>query len=696
MLSLLIGTSIFNACSKDDKDVSVVKLEAFGPSPALRGSTIKFIGVNMDKVSSIVLPDNLEITNLTKSGTTEISITIPQEAKPGYIILKTPAGEIKTITPLTFGEPISIDTYTTSSVKAGDIFTITGDYLNNVAHVVFANDATVDSANFISQTRKKIEVKVPKGAKSGKIYVATGGQIPAIVYSSGVATVTDPTTLSSLTPATVKPNANLTITGTNLDLVKTVIIPDGIKIDSANITVNSAKTQITIKVPEKAKEGTVKIVTYSGTEMSVSQALKLVKPAITALSSKTIKNGASLKITGTDLDLVTSITFNGGVDGTISSQTATEINLTVPMTATDGALTLNTNSGLTATSEAITMVKPTFGSISPLSLTAGDVITISGTDLDLVRKVNFSGGSVAVTPATGETSMQLTIPMTCSGTAAVTFETVNGTKVTSSDQLTIKASTTPAIISISSSVAPGGMMTITGKNLNYVESIYFEDNQKAILYGTRSESEIHVFIPVAAKHGKTSFTMNSFAGEIIKSPSFTYGTDPILSTTAMLTNFNGGGNSQSTWGSPFGFGVPSIELDGTQCMIGKSGVSGWNWTWAANWGTLPALANPNNYVFKMDICITKAAPGVSAGMCFRGWDNSINLGNIFDNTTNGQWITLTFDLNKDNPITGSGDFGMWINSGSTVDLSGVYIDNFRFDLKSSSASSAPKLKLIGF
>lgn len=696
MLSLLIGTSIFNACSKDDKEVSVVKLEVFGPSPALRGGTIKFIGTNMDKVTSIVLPDNIEVTNITQSGTNEISITIPQETKPGYIILKTPSGELKTITPLTFSEPISIDTYTTASVKAGDLFTITGDYLNLISQVVFSNEASVDSANFVSQSRTKIEVKVPKGAKKGKVVVATGGEIPIMVYTSGAATIVDPTTLSSLSPSPVKPGATLTISGTYLDLVKTVVIPDGIKIDSANISLNSSKTQLSVKVPEKAKEGTVKVITYSGTEMSVSQSIKLVKPTITALSATTVKNGSNMKIVGTDLDLVTGVTFGGSVDGTIVSQSATEIELTVPQTATDGVLTLNTNSGLTTTSAALTFIKPTFGTISPLSLIAGDIITISGTDLDLVRKVYFSGGSVTVNPSVGETSMQLTIPTTCSGTSAVTFETVNGSKVISNDQVTIKASTTPAIISVSESVAPGGLMTITGKNLNYVESIYFEDNQKAVLYGTRTETEIHVYIPVAAKHGKTTFTMYSYAGETIKSPSFVYGTDPILSTTVMLTNFNGGGNSQSTWGSPFGFGIPPVELDGTQCMIGNSGVNGWTWSWAANWGTLPALSNPNNYVFKMDICITKAAPGVTAGMCFRGWNNSIDMGKIFENTTNGQWVTLTFDLNKDNPIDGTGDFGLFIYAGTTSDLSGIYMDNFRFDLKTTTASSAPKFKLIGF
>lgn len=696
MFCVLAGGLFFSSCEKDDKeDLTTIKLNVYGPSPALRGGELKFIGMNLDKVTSIVLSDNVTVSSFVSKKANEIIITIPQETKPGKVTLKTPGGDIVSQTPLTFSEPISIASFSPATVKPGDTYTINGDYLNNIAQVIFYDGVVVDSANFISQTRKKIELKVPKAAGSGKVAVSNGAEMPVIVYTATDLTVNNPVTFASLTPVTVKPGADLKIVGTNLNLVKSLLIPDGNKIDSALIKLNTANTEITVTIPATAKEGTIKATTYSGIEMSISQGLKLVGPVVTNVNPVTVKNGQKITITGTDLDLVKSVGFTGGVDGVISAQSATSLEVTVPLTATDGVATLNTSSGHTATTTALTMVKPTITGLSTLLLTAGDKITISGTDLDLVRKVHFTGGSAAITPASAN-SFEVEVPGTCVGTGSVTLETVNGTQVASTDQLTIKASTTPAIISITPSVAPGGLMVITGKNLNFVESIYFESNVKAVLYGPRTETSISVYIPTTAKHGKTTFTMNSFSGEVIVSPSFTYGTDPILPTTLMLTNFNGGGNSQSTWGGPFGFGTPTIELDGTQCMIGNSGVSGWNWSWAANWGTLPVLSNPNNYVFKIDICITKAAPGVSAGMCFRGWDNSINLGNIFENTTNGQWVTMTFELNKDNAINGTGDYGMFIYAGSTTDLSGVYMDNMRFDLKSSGSSSAPAFKLIGF
>jgi hypothetical protein len=699
-LFLISAMTIFIACTKEEVSTSAV-LSVFGPSPALRGGELKFIGTNLDKVTAIDLNGTAEISTFVSKSSTEIVITVPQDAKPGTVTLKSPTGDITTKTPLTFSEPISIDAtngYTTTAVKAGDVFTINGDYLNLIAQVIFNNGAVVDSSNFVSQSRKKIEVKVPKTAKTGKVAISNGATIPVLVYTSGNATIADPTTLTSIAPIPVKPGANLTITGTYLDLIKSVILPDGNKIDSAAITINGAKTQIVVKVPSSAKEGDVKVITYSDTQLTAPQQLKLVAPAITSVSPMLVKNGATVTVTGTNLDLVTGASFNGisCTLGTLSSDNKT-LAISVPLTATDGTIVLSTNSGLTAISAALTMVKPTFTSISPMSLTAGDKVTINGTDLDLVNKIDFLGGSVAVTPASGATSLTVTVPTTCVGTGSVTFETVNGTKVVSTDQLAIKASTTPAIISITPAVAPGGLMTITGKNLNFVESIVFETGVKAVLYGVRTATTIEVYVPVTAKHGSTTFTMNSFVGEQIVSPSFVYGTDPILSSTIMITNFDGGGNSQSTWGGSFTFGTPTVNLNETAAMIGKSGVTtSWDWLWAANWGAIPSLANPEKYVVKMDVCITKPVSGITMGLCLKGWDIAVNLGDVFGATTNGQWVTMTFDVLKSGmAIDGTKDWGLYISGASaTYDFSGIMIDNLRFDLKSS-PSSSPKFRLIG-
>lgn len=692
---ILIGGLLFTSCDKDEEDLTTVKLSAFGPSPALRGGELKFIGANLDKVSAVVLPENIEITTFVSKTANELVIAIPQNTAPGLVTLKTPQGDITTKTPLTFTEPISIESVAPAAVKAGDVFTINGDYLNLIAQVIFSDGIAIDSADFISQSRYKIEVTVPIEAQTGKVIISNGAEIPVLVYTANEVQVTLPA-VTSVAPNPVKPGTELQINGTNFQLVKSLVFADGITVD--NFTVNTAKTQITANVPANTKEGSIKLVAFSGVEVEVTTPLSLISPAITSITPNPVKNGATLTVAGTNLDLVIGATFGGDVTGVILSQSATKLEITVPLTATEGKVVLNTNSGKTAESAVLTFVRPTISSIAPLALVAGNDITITGTNLDLVSKVKFGGGlSVDVTNATA-TSLKVTVPMAATS-GKITLITTNGTEIESTDALAVEAANKPVITGVSpSTLKPGQKLTFSGSKLHLVEAIYF-GTIKAVLYGIRTESSIEVYVPETAAPGKQKAKFVAFDGAEVMSPEFSVtGTDPILSSTIMITNFDGGGNSQSTWGSSFTFGTPAVDLNGTAAMIGKSGVTtSWDWLWAANWGAIPSLPNPEKYVIKMDICITKPVSGITMGMCLKGWDISVNLGDIFSTSTNGQWATLTFDvLNSSMVIDGTKDWGLYISGASaTYDFSGIMIDNLRFDLKSS-ASSAPRLKLIGF
>jgi len=703
---VLLGGLFLNSCKKDEV-ANTTTLSVFGPSPALRGGELKFIGTNLDQVTSIVLPDNIEIKDITKTSATEISIIIPQEALPGVVTLKSPTGDITTKTPLTFSEPISIATYTTASVKSGDVFTITGDYLNLIAQVIFNDGAVVNRAKFISQTRKELKVYVPKAAKTGKVAISNGAEIPVLVYTSGSATISDPTVVSSISPIPVKPGDSLTITGTYLDLIKTVVLPDGNKIDSAAIKINAAKTEIKVKVPLTAKEGTVKVVTYSSHEILSSTVMKLVGPAITSVSPMLVKNGATLTVKGTNLDLVTGVTFTDGVTGTLGtlSSNNTSLEITVPLTAKEGPVVLGTNSGLIATSAAITLVKPAFTSISPLSLTAGETVTISGTDLDLVRKVIFVGDlTVAVTPAAGAASITVVVPPTGVGTGSVTLETVNGTQVKSTDQLVIIAATTPAITSLTpGSVKPGGLLTITGKNLNFVESIIFPDNVKAVLYGVRSENSIEVYIPETAKKGSTTLTMNSFDGKKIVSPVFTIsGTDPITDPSLVLYDFDSGLTADGgLWNNVGGLGNPADALSGAYYEIKASNWGTGYWWFAENYISHPSVPK-TGYVLKADIRLRNDIPALNDEVRIMLGGKVVNIlpylkvGNVW--TTGGDWKTITIpltewtDLADPTPVKG-GEWGIatWIN---TSNFTGFCIDNIRYE-KISNGSGVSQFKLIG-
>ena len=92
-LLLLSGIS-FTSCDNDEVDDTIV-LNSFGPSPALRGGDLRFIGNNLKNVTSIVLPgltagSTIEVTEITVIDEREIRISIPQTAGVGMVTLKTP------------------------------------------------------------------------------------------------------------------------------------------------------------------------------------------------------------------------------------------------------------------------------------------------------------------------------------------------------------------------------------------------------------------------------------------------------------------------------------------------------------------------------------------------------------------------------------------------------------------------------
>jgi len=684
---LLIGVLLLTgfgltSCEKEKIDTKII-LNSFGPSPALRGGELRFIGNNLDKVTSIILPGlkestTVEVTDITVVNEREIKIEIPQDAGEGIVTLKTPQGDIKTNTPITYSEPIMIESVTPTTIKAGQTLTITGDYLNLIKSVIFFDNVSVADSVFISQTRKKIEVTVPAEAQTGKIILSNGEEIPIEIYSKETVNIVLPT-ITSIAPTTIKPGATLTITGKDLDLVSKVEFAGGKIIPT--FTVSKDGTTITVTVPNDAQDRIIKLIAKSVVSVESTDKLTMVMPSNLVVTPTEVKNKGSMTISGTNLDLVSEIKF-GTLIAAITNKTATQITLTVPEEATATVATLVTLSTKTVDTPAFTYIKPTITALTPTTLMAGTDLTITGTDLDLVKQVKFPSSAkiVDVTPASA-TSFVVTVP-TDATSGNVTLITINGTEVVSPMTLTVTAADIPVITSMPSVIKPEQLLVIQGTKLNLVESVIFENGIKAVNFGTRSETTLEVYVPEDALKGANEIQFVTFSGKIVKATVNIMGTDPILPTTVMLTNFNGGGNSQSTWGTPFSFGIPSIPLDGTACMIGNSNVSGWTWSWAANWGTLPALSDPDLYVFKMDICITKPVlSGVSAGMCFRGWDNSITLGNIFATSTDGNWITLKFNLNPGNPINGTGDFGFYLSCSETIDLSGVYIDNFRFDLK---------------
>jgi hypothetical protein len=677
MMCIVSAGLFLTSCEEDTPDTKVV-LKSFGPMPIARGAELKFIGYNLDKVTAVVLPEGLSITTFTTKTASLLTLTVPQEAVPGLVVLKTPDGDITTKTPIGFSEPISIASFAPATIKPGLELTITGDYLNLVGEVIFTDRVAVAKANFGSQSRTQIKVIVPAAAQTGKIAVSNAAEEPIIVYSATNLTVTLPV-FTTILPNPVKAGTNLTITGTDLDLTETVTL-GGPK--DVTTFVSKTATQIVLVVPADTKDGKVTMTPASGVKIESAATLVMIVPTV-SVTPTSVKNGADITVTGTNLDLVDKVMFGGGKQGTIKAGgTATQILVTVPDDAVSGVVTFITKATKEVNGPALTIIDPVFSSFSPTTSKPGVDIVITGTNLDLVTNVKFVGGVEGVIGTRTGTSMNVTIPVGAKD-GKITLVTMNGSEVLSPGDITV-LSNLPNFTSFSESKGtPGAILTLNGTNMLLIKELVFPGGIYATAFGVKTDTKVEVYVPMTVTTGFGQITVITYEGEQGLLPSLFFGgTDPITPATIMINDFNGDGASQSTWGGVVTFGAPSVNLNGTAAMLGLTGA-GWNWTWAQNWDNTrrPPLANPGNYVLKMDICIITPAPGVDAGICLKGWDTAPSLGQPFNTSTSGNWITLTFDvLTAGMVIDGTGDWGIWINGGS-YDLRGIMIDNLRFDPK---------------
>jgi len=410
LMLFILSVGIVTSCDKDDDEVTSDKIQlfSFGPTGAKHGDTLRFIGVNLNKVTAIQFTGTNATVNQSdfKTQTSElIKLIVPQSAEQGYVTLKTPEGDIVTKTKFNL-DVLTTVTSITLQARPGTNVTITGTFLNWVDRVTFSRDKTVDI--FVSKTQTQLVVKVPDDAETGPLVLHYTGTDSNYVQTADTLKVTLPLT-TSMSPNPVKPLTNVTITGTDLDLAKKVIFV-GV---SAPVTtfVSQSATQLVVKVPETAKKGKLTLEAASGVKTTSSNDLDIVLPIITALSPTVINLAADLTITGNDLDLVKKVIFSGVAPAvtTFVSQSNTQLVVKVPAGSRKGIVKVEAASGVqTSSSSELDVILPSISSMSPNPVAPGSYLTVTGTKLDMVSSVTFDNAP-AVTSFVSQTPTQIVV-----------------------------------------------------------------------------------------------------------------------------------------------------------------------------------------------------------------------------------------------------------------------------------------------
>ncbi|RNI31264.1 IPT/TIG domain-containing protein [Rufibacter latericius] len=499
---LVVSMGFFTSCGDDDESSpngGQVELLSFGPTGAKHGEEIRFIGHNLNKVESIELPGvTVNKTQFVEHTSDLIRLIVPEEAMEGKVTLKVSDGsDVVSKSELSFEVPITV-TSVTGEAKPGTNISIKGTKLTWVEGVVFEQDTV---KTFVSQSANEVVLQVPMTAKTGKLLIIGGGTEPSFIETEEELVVTLPV-VTALAPASLNNGANLTITGTNLDLVKEVRFT-GVGAAAVTNFVSQSATELVVKVPANATKGKLTIIPHSGVEVATTQEITLTLPAVTALSPASILHGENLTITGTNLDLVKEIEFVGvgaAKVTTFVSKTATQIVVKVPDNASKGALKLTALSGaVVTTSQELMITLPTVSSLSPSPVDPGQNLTINGTNLDLVKSIEFQGGTVVTTfVSKTPTRIVVQVPMNAKK-GALKITTTKNYVVETGAQISIVL---PAISSVTPEpVVAGNFLTISGTELNLVKSVVFTGGATVSSFVAHNDNQIVLVVPAAAKTG---------------------------------------------------------------------------------------------------------------------------------------------------------------------------------------------------
>lgn len=357
-----------------------------------------------------------------------IQVKIPVEARTGVITL---TDTLKDGTSLETKEELTINTPEATpienrNIKAGEILSIKGSAFDQIASVKFEG-ATVDAADFKSQSATEITVAVPDKATDGTFYVVTKSGIEVPV--GNIITVV-PTQLVA-TPNPVKNGAEITITGKDMDLITGIAFPN-----AKESKLNKVETtKVTSTVPADAQEGDITLSLANGKTVTV--AYILVKPTVASCTPAAITAGEKTVIKGSDLDLVASITFPGDVEQTVdkfAAQNANSIAVTVPAACAGTGFKLNLKNGITINIDGQLSIKaatdPAIASVTPGEAIAGSTITITGKNFQNIQNLYIGSYKVNRYTSRSNTEIVCQVPATAEvGTYKIVMEDLDGNKI---------------------------------------------------------------------------------------------------------------------------------------------------------------------------------------------------------------------------------------------------------------------------
>jgi len=236
------------------------------PMPAKPGTNITITGEHLDWATDVVFfnnAGNITVTDtfFVSQSASQIVVTVPINAQRGPLVVHTAGTKPLAITMTDFPVILPVITdFSPNPILGGkEQLTINGTDLDLVTGVLLKGPGMDTIKTFVSQTPTQIVIAPPANTAPGPITIIPYSMLP--VVSSTSLNVVLPA-ITAISPNPITRGDNLTITGTDLDLVTGVII-NGVA-DPISSFVSQSATKIVVTVPQDAQKGPVKVVSAAG------------------------------------------------------------------------------------------------------------------------------------------------------------------------------------------------------------------------------------------------------------------------------------------------------------------------------------------------------------------------------------------------------------------------------------------------
>lgn len=317
---------------------------------------------------------------------------------------------------------ISLNVFGPSPVLRGGELRFLGCGLDQVASVLIPGCDAITDIQLISA--EEIRVIVPQTALPG--YVTLMLRNGESIVTKTQLTYSEPVSIESFSPESVRPGDVLTIKGEYLNLMHQVIFAENVIVSDEVIAEEEAteatskflkhtRNEIQVRVPEEAQSG--KIILSDGAEIPnrlySEVELQVVLPSVAEVADyNNIKPGAIMTVTGENFDLVKEVRMENGeaMPFTYSAEQKA-LTFTIPRGAVNGPIYVVPASGVLVQVAEIKMATPEDVKAQETEITAGKELTLTGKNMDMIAAVLFPGVEKTVEPSSlSETEVKVMVP----------------------------------------------------------------------------------------------------------------------------------------------------------------------------------------------------------------------------------------------------------------------------------------------